>query len=77
VGIGPNDLTPWDGDGTLTMLEALSAEDDAAALSRDRAAAILNALHSQVGYPISYEAILTFTDAQQLDKWNSAGCPLN
>jgi hypothetical protein len=59
------------------MLEALSAEDWGDALSRARAAAILNALHAQVGYPINYETILTFTDAWQLDKWNNAGCPLN
>ena len=58
------------------MLVALSAEDDGDALSRARAAAILNVLHSQVGYPISYEAILTFVDAGQLNEWNSA-CPLS
>jgi hypothetical protein len=77
VGIAPGDLTPWSGDGSQTMLEALSAEDGGDALSRARAAAILNAWHAQVGYPISYEAILTFIDARQLDKWNNAGCPLN
>jgi hypothetical protein len=59
------------------MLEALSAEDGSMLLWRARAAALLNALHSQVGYPISYEEILTYTNESQLDKWNSAGCPLN
>jgi hypothetical protein len=59
------------------MLQALSAEDGGDLLSRARAAAILNALHAQVGYPLSYEAILTYTNGQQLDKWNNAGCPLN
>jgi hypothetical protein len=77
VGLSPNDLTPWSGDGTLTMLEALSAEDGSMLLWRARAAALLNALNSQTGYPLSYEEILTFGDAGQLDTWSGAACPLN
>jgi len=81
MGYSPVTLTPWDGDGNQTMLEALSTGGGhEIALWRQVAAALLNLVHSDVAYPLTVDEIweaFTSGDKDQLEWANELGCPLN